>query len=216
MTIQIIPSDKDVPQYDDVQEPSDKREIADAAFKTAQTLEAEGVDTQPTDADRRESRAIFTDSPVAPLVPSTSAAAYHLKALLNEYDHQVLDSNIQARNYIVNRFLDISNPHPRIIVRPNGEQVEEAPAKIPEQLKALELLGKVSEIGLFTERIEVSITNKSTEEIERELVQTMVKYMGEAEKIPEAKSSLVMGDLDAELGRDSLKNDEKGDENDNT
>ena len=216
MTIQIIPSDKDVPQYDDVQEPSDKREIADAAFKTAQTLEAEGVSTQPNDADRRESRAIFTDSPVAPLAPTTSAAAYHLKALLTQYDHQVLDSNIQARNYIVNRFLDISNPHPRIVVRPNGEQVEEAPAKIPEQLKALELLGKVSEIGLFTERIEVSITNKSTEEIENELVQTLVKYMGEAEKVPEAKKAPLMGDLDAELGRDSLKDDEQGDDNENT
>jgi hypothetical protein len=112
----------------------------------------------------------------------------HLKALITEYDHQVLDSNIQARNYIVNRLLDISNP------------MKDEPAKPSEQLKALELLGKVSEIGLFTERVEININNKSTEELEQELVNTLTKYMGQA--VPAAKTDDILGgDLDEELGR---------------
>jgi hypothetical protein len=112
----------------------------------------------------------------------------HLKALITEYDHQVLDSNIQARNYIVNRLLDISNP------------MKVDAAKPSEQLKALELLGKVSEIGLFTERVEININNKSTEELEQELVNTLTKYMGQA--VPAAKTDDILGgDLDEELGR---------------
>jgi hypothetical protein len=36
-------------------------------------------------------------------------------------------------------------------------------------MKALELLGKMSDVGLFTERSEVTITNKSTDELESTL-----------------------------------------------
>jgi hypothetical protein len=120
----------------------------------------------------------------------------HLKALITEYDHQVLDSNIQARNYIVNRLLDISNP------------MKAEPAKPSEQLKALELLGKVSEIGLFTERVEININNKSTEELEQELVNTLTKYMGQA--VPAAKTDDILGgDLDAELGRPTTQGENR-------
>jgi hypothetical protein len=61
-------------------------------------------------------------------------------------------------------------------------------------------LGKVSEIGLFTERVEININNKSTEELEQELVNTLTKYMGQA--VPAAKTDDILGgDLDVELGR---------------
>lgn len=206
MTIKVTPSDKDVPPIEECQEPSDDlREKVDACFETAQKLEEAGANPEPTEADRKESREIFNGGALAPTAPTTTAAAYHLKALLTEYDYQVLDSNIQARNYIINRFLDISNPHPRVVVRPDGEKVIVDPAKVPEQLKALELLGKVSEIGLFTERIEVSINNKSTEEIETELVQTLAKYMGPAVTVQNQEDPILDVDLDKELGRDLLE-----------
>jgi hypothetical protein len=73
-------------------------------------------------------------------------------------------------------------------------------AKPSEQLKALELLGKVSEIGLFTERVEININNKSTEELEQELVNTLTKYMGQAVSVTKT-DDILGGDLDAELGR---------------
>lgn len=190
MTIVVVPTSHDVPLIQDVQgTPADIAARAEAFFKTAEFLESAGAEIEIDEPERAEARAIFNDGGTTPnLIPSTSAVALHLKALVTEYDHRVLDSNIQARNYIVNRLLDISNPN----------KVE--PAKPSEQLKALELLGKVSEIGLFTERIEVNINNKSTEELESELVETLSKYMGQA--IPaESKKDVVLDiDIDAELG----------------
>jgi hypothetical protein len=70
-----------------------------------------------------------------------------------------------------------------------------------EQLKALELLGKVSEIGLFTERVEVNINHKSIEELEADLVKTLSRYINPAKIIEGTKSPTLGLDLDAELGR---------------
>ena len=81
-----------------------------------------------------------------------------------------------------------------------------------EQLRALELMGKVSEIGLFTERLEVNINNKSTEELEKELVATLSKYMGVVQVV-ESKESTSLGiDLDEELGRKPKLEEKEDDE----
>jgi hypothetical protein len=81
-----------------------------------------------------------------------------------------------------------------------------------EQLRALELMGKVSEIGLFTERLEVNINNKSTEELEKELVATLSKYMNVVEVV-ESKESTSLGiDLDEELGRKPKLEEKEDDE----
>jgi len=181
-----VPTDKNVPLIQDIQgTPAEIAERAEAFFKTAQFIKDAGGNIDITERDREESRAIFSGDPLSPKVPTTSATAMHLKALITEYDHQVLESNIQARQYLVNRLLELSDPR--------GE------TKPMEQLKALELLGKVSEIGLFTERIEVNINNRSTEELESELVSTLTKYMGRAVVVE--KDPILGIDIDAELGR---------------
>jgi acetyl-CoA carboxylase beta subunit len=46
------------------------------------------------------------------------------------------------------------------------------------RIKALELLGKISDVGLFAERTEVTITNKSTIELENTLRDKLKKLMG--------------------------------------
>lgn len=188
MTIVVIPSEIDVPLINEVEgSAADIAERAKAFFKTAEFLDDADAVIVVDKKARDESRAMFTESEGAPAVPSSSGVALHLKALITQYDHQILDSNIQARNYLVNRLLEISDP--------NG------PAKVAEQLRALELMGKVSEIGLFTERVEVTINNKSTEELELELVNTLSKYMGNA-VVVDAKEDAILGiDLDEELGR---------------
>lgn len=204
MTLVVTPSDKDVPLIRDVQgTPQEIRERVEAFFKTAEFLEHAGAELDIGPEERKEARELFSDSPLAPTTPSSSGVAYQLKALLTEYDYQVLDSNIQARNYIVNRLLDISNPNFKKGRSPEGEEVIVEPAKVSEQIKALELLGKVSEIGLFTERVEVSINNKSTEELEDELVQTLVKYMGNVVPADQKENDIVDIDLDKELGRNA-------------
>lgn len=191
MSIVVVPTSHDIPLIQDVQgTPAEIAARAEAFFKTAEFLSESGAEIEVDESDRAEARAIFNDGGITPnIIPSTSAVALHLKALITEYDHRVLESNIQARTYIVNRLLDISNPN----------KVE--PAKPNEQLKALELLGKVSEIGLFAERVEININNKSTEELESELVETLSKYMGQAVPVDPKKDAILDVDLDEELGR---------------
>jgi len=188
MTITVLPTTEDIPLITEVEGlPADIAARGEAFFKTAAFLSEAGADVEVKEKDRVESRAIFSGSDEAPAIPSSSAVALHLKALVNEYDHQVLESNIQARQYIVNRLLDLSDPKNE--------------TKPMEQLKALELLGKVSEIGLFTERVEVNINHKSTEELEADLVKTLSRYMGHAQIEENTKSPTLGLDLDEELGR---------------
>lgn len=203
MTIVVVPTNRDVPLIQDIQgTPSEIVARAEAFFKTAEFISDAGAELEVDESERAEARAIFNDGGMTPgVIPSSSAVAIHLKALITEYDHRVLESNIQARNYIVNRLLDISNPNPKKLKKPNGEEILVDPAKPNEQLKALELLGKVSEIGLFTERLEININNKSTEELETELVETLSKYMGQAVPANPKKDAVLDVDLDEELGR---------------
>lgn len=188
MTIVVTPTDRDVPLIQDVQgTPAEIAARAEAFFKSSELIREAGGDVIPTEEEKYEARDIFLGAEGAPEVPSSSGVAQHLKALITEYDHQVLESNIQARNYIMNRLLELSDP------RNNTKPME--------QLRALELMGKVSEIGMFTERVEVNINNKSTEELEAELVQTLTKYINPVKTI-DAQTDPVLGiDLDEELGR---------------
>jgi len=49
------------------------------------------------------------------------------------------------------------------------------------RLKALELLGKVTEVALFTDRVEVKKTELSDEELEKQIKKKLEKYMGVVE-----------------------------------
>lgn len=79
-----------------------------------------------------------------------------LSALLSEYDHQIIKDADQIRRYTTNRLLEMSN-HPS----PNT------------QMRALELLGKISEVGLFAERTIITVQHQTTDQIQAELKKTI-------------------------------------------
>jgi len=63
------------------------------------------------------------------------------------------------------------------------------------------LMGKVTEIAMFTERLEININTKSMEELEDELVSTLSKYLNNASIVDVGMDPVLGGDLDIELGR---------------
>ena len=65
------------------------------------------------------------------------------------------------------------------------------------ELKALELLGKHSDVGLFTERSEITINYKNPEDLENE-IKNRVKRLLNAEVID---MEPLGADLEGELGR---------------
>lgn len=113
-----------------------------------------------TEEDEGRARALFESGQVPSAYErSLPGVMRKLDALLTEYDYSFLEEANRIRNYVTNRLLEESDdPDPKI------------------RMRAYELLGKVTEVGLFTERTEVTITNRSTEEIEtllREKLQSL-------------------------------------------
>jgi hypothetical protein len=71
---------------------------------------------------------------------------------VEEYAKEVFDSPQQARSFITNKLLELSTcGDPR------------------HELRALELLGKLSDIGAFSEKSEVIVTAKSSADIDRQI-----------------------------------------------
>lgn len=61
------------------------------------------------------------------------------------------------------------------------KETEHPDARI--RLKALELLGKVTEVALFTDRVEVKKTEMSDEELEKQIKAKLAKYMGKVDVV---------------------------------
>lgn len=84
----------------------------------------------------------------------------HIGALLTEYDKTVVKSAAQLRTYITNRLiLETDSPDPRV------------------RLKALEMLGKVSDVGLFTDKTEITMRHRPTEELEQLLRERLTRVI---------------------------------------
>jgi len=145
-------------------------EKADALFNTAEFLTAFGVPSEPTEADQVAARAAFHESAntvqnsALPLAKTdaikTSAAARHLKAVLSEYDEIVVKSAVQIRTYVTNKLIE-ETTHPDARIR----------------MRALELLGKVGDVGLFVERSEVTVRHKTTVELEDSIKSRIAKLL---------------------------------------
>ena len=83
-----------------------------------------------------------------PLPPSnlySTATAMKLAAILSEYDKQVVQDSFQLRTYITNKLIFLSD---------SGDPKTE--------LRALELLGKTSDVGLFIDKSEVTVVHTSS------------------------------------------------------
>jgi hypothetical protein len=82
----------------------------------------------------------------------TPAALRQVDHLLKQFGSAVVGDAVQIRAYVTNKLLEESyNPDPRI------------------RMKALELLGKISDVGLFAERTEVTVTHQTTEDLRETL-----------------------------------------------
>ena len=118
-----------------------------------------------SDEDAETSRAIFAGRQAASDEDLAKPEVItHLGALLQEYDHLVVKSAAQLRTYITNKLiLESDNADPRI------------------RLKSLEMLGKISDVGLFTDKTEITMRHRPTEELEQLLRERLTRVVeGEA------------------------------------
>lgn len=138
------------------------RERAQAACRAAEVLLRQGYTdtTKDIGAARSAAAGILNavaqgsnvPSSIAGAVTSTPESAAYVDAVLRTYDMQVVGEAKRLRNFVTNKLiLEAENNDPRV------------------RLRALELLGKISDVGLFSERTEVTVTNRSTSELEQVL-----------------------------------------------
>lgn len=129
--------------------PDTRAEIR-AAANTAALLNSLGDTTQVSEESANHARELFQSGrEPTPYERTLPEVMVHLNALLTEYDYALLEDAKRIRNYVANRLLEESNnKDPRI------------------RMRAYELLGKITEVGLFTERAEITVKHKPTEELE--------------------------------------------------
>ncbi len=173
----------------------DLRTRVEAASNTAAMLSEHGLEVEPTAEDNDIAAKLtlaYADDPDktskkvsakrASSLPPAALMATH--GILTQFGHSVVESATQVRHLVTNKLIEeTENPDPRVRIR------------------ALELLGKISDVGLFTEKAEVTITHKTTDELRESLRAKLEKIIKPDE---EAEDAVIIDgdsiDVDEELG----------------
>jgi hypothetical protein len=158
--------------------------LLDAQIKTADFLESIGAASDEEveeQANKKNAQLAFTAMAAgAPaekvkqtlMANNTPQAVRRLVGMLTAYDWAFVEQARQMRGYAVAKILeDTEHPDPRY------------------RLKALDMLGKVTEVALFTERVEVKKAELTDEEIEAKIKAKLGKYMGAIEVTATEKNS---------------------------
>ena len=160
----------------------------DAKIKTKDWLAELGAvdsDAVATDLDTQAARTAFanlvTSSPDAASHTAiaqikTPEAVRHIVGMLTAYDWEFVQQAKELRGYAVAKLVEeTTNPSANI------------------RLKALGLLGKVTEVGLFTDKIEIKKDELTDTELDQRIKDKLSKFMGvvdilevtDADPIPE-------------------------------
>lgn len=146
----------DVPMPFDLsdEQPKTHKDAVATAINTADLIETLGGDLNYSNEDLFKAKNLITGQGKShlPQHTSSSAEAAAARVLIREFDFQAFADAMQSRNYITNKLLKLSDcGDPKI------------------ELKALELLGKHSDVGLFTERSEITITHTTSDALEKSI-----------------------------------------------
>lgn len=165
----------------------------DARFETAEFLEAIGA--KPEDEITQElakeaAQKAFHD--FAANVPDpvkkqnlanakTPESVKKIVGMLSSYDWQFVEESQRIRGFIVTKLLEEAEAHPDAKVR----------------LRALELLGKVTDVGLFSERVEIKKTDISDADLDAQIRAKLEKFVEKsaALALKPAKETAVDGEF---------------------
>jgi hypothetical protein len=180
--IKVEPTDKHpVPYTTEEEKPSTFMDEVSITAMTAELLEQLGapleVDSDDLEREKKLIKGAIEDKKATAL--RSPAAATAARGFLQEYGRSLAVDAAQVRTALTNKLLEIADC---------GE--------IKYELKAIELLGKHSDIGLFTERSEININYNSPESLEK-AIKDRVKRLLNADVIDMKPLGM---DLDEELG----------------
>ena len=170
---------------------TDLKDTTAAAHNTATKLAKHGLEVSPTKEDQENAAKLVsayaedsettskkvTAKRAATLTP---ASLLLTDAILKEFGQSVVESSLHIRHLVTNKLLlESDNPDPRI------------------RMRALELLGKISDVALFAEKSEITITHQSTDDL-RDRLRGKLERLVVGELFEDAVIAEI--DVDAELG----------------
>ena len=166
------------PQFDDFED-MDATAVLSAQATTASWLDGLGTpENVLSDSQRKEAHRAFaavTNPAVDPAAKKAAVAALrvpeavkHLAGMLSQYDWDYVEQAKEIRGFVVAKLMEeTSHPDARI------------------RLAALKALGTVTEVGAFTERIEIKKIDATSEELTERL---RAKLAGLLPKIVEVET----------------------------
>jgi hypothetical protein len=150
------------------------------AVNTIELLEQLGGSIDYEDKDLHKAKVLITgeQKPTTPKFVSSSAEAKAVHSLIKRFDYNAFSDALQARNFITNKLITLADcGDPKL------------------ELKALELLGKHSDIGLFTERSEITVHHTTSTALENSIKDRIKRLMNS-----DVVDITPLDDLDAQLG----------------
>jgi hypothetical protein len=162
------------------EQPKTHKDAVSVAVNTADLIAQLGGDIAYSNDDLEKAQKLILgqEKPNAPRHISSPTQATAAHALIKRFDFTAFADALQARNFITNKLISLADC---------GD------AKL--ELKALELLGKHSDIGLFTERSEITIHHTTSETLEKSIKDRIKRLLHS-----DAADVAPLDDLDLQLG----------------
>jgi hypothetical protein len=149
------------------------------AVNTADLIDQLGGSIDYTEEDEEKARSLIKGAAKTNTVQNVTSAGIAKKAsaILKQYDYQAIADATQARHFITNKLIELADcGDPRY------------------ELKALELLGKHSDIGIFTERSEITVHHKTSIDLENSIRERVKRLLNTT-----VTDITPIDDLDAQL-----------------
>ena len=162
------------------EQPKTHADAISVAANTADLIDQLGgsIDFNYDDLNKAAELIKGTKKPSVPRHIAVSGEAKSASLLIKKFDFQAFSDAQQARNFITNKLISIADC---------GDTKLE--------LKALELLGKHSDIGLFTERSEITVHHTSSSSLENSIKERIKRLLN-----TDVTDITPLDDLDAQLG----------------
>jgi hypothetical protein len=135
----------------------DEREELEVRARTIKLVsDLMGEPPVPEEFHRQQARQILRSQDPRNLAELPNETTLYLRELVSRYDYEVVKNLADLKVYTTHKLIELSNS--------TNEKI---------QLGALKLLGEIDGVDAFKKRTEITVQQKSTEEIERELLEKL-------------------------------------------
>ncbi len=162
------------------EQPATHKDAVAVAVNTVDVIEKLGGSLEYDDKDLNKAKALITGEGKSrlPQTLSVSAEAKAVSTLVKRFNFSTFADALEARQFITNKLVMLADcGDPKI------------------ELRALELLGKHSDIGLFAERSEITVHHTTSESLEKSIKERIKRLLN-----TDVVDVTPIDDLDAQLG----------------